>query len=198
MGAVHPQHNPVIACGWIKRVEEQEVKSNTGRRRVNINGAINLERLEPVVRFDDTIDAASTIALFEQLEALNLVATWIYVIWDNARYYPDVSQNARHGGGLGDKGDNPPVRAAVRTGERQRLEQAREQLAMPMQARRRNQGGKRVDELQRCERELRGAIAPGRGGIGPARLRGARTDRRGYSGDTGHGDGARSRNGARS
>jgi hypothetical protein len=24
---------------------------------------------------------------FEQLEALNLVATWIYVICDNARYY---------------------------------------------------------------------------------------------------------------
>jgi transposase len=87
MDAVHPQHNPVLACGWIKRGEEQAVKSNTGRRRVNINGAIDLARLEPVVRFDDTIDAASTIALFEQLQALNLVATWIYVICDNARYY---------------------------------------------------------------------------------------------------------------
>jgi transposase len=87
MNAVHPQHNPVLACGWIKRGEERKVKTNTGRRRVNINGAIDLERLEPVVRFDDTIDAASTIALFEQLEALNLVATWIYVICDNARYY---------------------------------------------------------------------------------------------------------------
>ena len=87
MDAVHPQHNPVLACGWIKRGEDQEVKSNTGRRRVNINGAIDLARLEPVVRFDDTSDAASTIALFEQLEAVNLVATWIYVICDNARYY---------------------------------------------------------------------------------------------------------------
>jgi transposase len=87
MDAVHPQHNPVLACGWIKRGEEQEVKSNTGRRRVNINGAIDLERLEPVVRFDESIDAASTIALLEQLEALNLVAAWIYVICDNARYY---------------------------------------------------------------------------------------------------------------
>jgi hypothetical protein len=67
--------------------EEQEVKTNTGRRRVNINGAIDLERLEPVVRFHESINAESTIALFEQLEALNLVATWIYVICDNARYY---------------------------------------------------------------------------------------------------------------
>ena len=76
MDAVHPQHNPVIACGWIKRDEDREIRSNTGRRRVNIDGAIDLERLEPVVRFDDTINTDSTIA-----------ATWIYVICDNARYY---------------------------------------------------------------------------------------------------------------
>jgi len=87
MDAVHPQHNPVIGYGWIKRGQDRAVKSNTGRRRVNINGAIDLERLEPVVRFDDTIDAASTIALFEQLEQVYAVATWIYVICDNARYY---------------------------------------------------------------------------------------------------------------
>ncbi len=76
MDAVHPQHNPVIACGWIKRGQDREVRSNTGRRRVNINGAIDLERLEPVVRFDDTINTDSSIALFEQLEQLNLAATW--------------------------------------------------------------------------------------------------------------------------
>jgi transposase len=87
MDAVHPQHNPVIACGWIKRGQDREVRSNTGRRRVNINGAIDLERLEPVVRFDETINTDSTIALFEQLEEVNLAATWIYVICDNARYY---------------------------------------------------------------------------------------------------------------
>lgn len=85
--APHPQHNPVLACGWIKRGEDCEVRSNTGRRRVNISGAIDLERLEPVVRFDDTINTDSTIDLFEQLEQVNLVATWIYVICDNARYY---------------------------------------------------------------------------------------------------------------
>lgn len=87
MDAVHPQHNPVLACGWIKRGEDREVPSNTGRRRVNINGAIDLERLEPVVRFDETINTDSTIALFEQLEQLHLAAAWIYVVCDNARYY---------------------------------------------------------------------------------------------------------------
>lgn len=87
MDAVHPQHNPVLGYGWIKRGEDHEVPSNTGRRRVNINGAIDLERLEPVVRFDDTIDAASTIALFAQLLLVYAFATCIYVICDNAAYY---------------------------------------------------------------------------------------------------------------
>ena len=40
MDATHPQHNPVIGCGWIKRGEDYPIKSNTGRQRLNINGAI--------------------------------------------------------------------------------------------------------------------------------------------------------------
>ena len=87
MDAVHPQHNPVIAYCWIKRGEEQVVRSNTGRKRLNINGAINLDQLEPVVRYDDTIDAASTIALFDQLLLAYAYATGIYIICDNAGYY---------------------------------------------------------------------------------------------------------------
>jgi transposase len=87
MDAVHRQHNPVLAYGWIKRGEEQPVATNTGRKRLNINGAIDLDRLEPVVRFDESINAESTIALFKQLEQLNVLAVCIYVICDNARYY---------------------------------------------------------------------------------------------------------------
>jgi transposase len=87
MDAVHPQHNPVLGYGWIKRGEDREVPSNTGRRRLNINGAIDLERLQPVVRYDDTIDAASTIALFDQILLTYAYATCIYIICDNARYY---------------------------------------------------------------------------------------------------------------
>ncbi len=31
MDATHPQHNPVIGCGWIKREKEHPIQSNTGR-----------------------------------------------------------------------------------------------------------------------------------------------------------------------
>jgi len=87
MDATHPQHHPVLAGGWIKRGEEQVIPTNTGRRRVNTNGAIDPERLEPVVRCDDTINADSTIALFEQLVAFHPMAVCIHVICDNAPYY---------------------------------------------------------------------------------------------------------------
>ena len=32
MDAVHPQHNPVLGCGWIQRGQERTVRSNRGRR----------------------------------------------------------------------------------------------------------------------------------------------------------------------
>ena len=87
MDATHPQHNPVISCGWIKRGEAHPIKSNTGRRRLNINGAIDVQRMSAEIRFDDTIDAISTIELFKQIEHANPVASCITIICDNARYY---------------------------------------------------------------------------------------------------------------
>ena len=87
MDATHPQHNPVLGGGWIKRGRRFPLKSNTGRRRLNINGAIDVETLHAVVRYDDSIDTESTIALFEQIEATYPKAATITVFCDNARYY---------------------------------------------------------------------------------------------------------------
>ena len=87
MDATHPRHNPVVSSGWIKRGEAHPLKSNTGRRRLNINGAIDVQRMSAQIRFDDTIDAFSTIALFEQIERAHPEAKRITIICDNARYY---------------------------------------------------------------------------------------------------------------
>ena len=40
-----------------------------------------------MVRFDDTINAASILALFKQTGAVNEKAGKVYIICDNARYY---------------------------------------------------------------------------------------------------------------
>lgn len=87
MDATLPQHNPVLGGGWIKRGRRFPLKSNTGRRRLNINGVIDVETMAAVIRYDETIDAESTIALFEQIEATYPKAATITVFCDNARYY---------------------------------------------------------------------------------------------------------------
>ncbi len=56
-------------------------------QRLNINGAINTVSLQAIVRYDDTINAQSTIQLFQQIEAHHPTAAWIYIIGDNACYY---------------------------------------------------------------------------------------------------------------
>jgi len=85
--ATHPQHNSVPSYGWIKKGQDKELKANCGRQRLNINGAINMETLEPIVRFYETIDAQSARDLFAKVEARHPLAKVIYVIVDNARYY---------------------------------------------------------------------------------------------------------------
>ena len=83
---VHPMHNSQPAYGWIKRGEEKGLQSNTGRSRININGAYNIEEHTVTVREDESINAQSTIRLFEQLLEKYPLGT-IYIILDNARYY---------------------------------------------------------------------------------------------------------------
>jgi transposase len=85
--ATHPQHNSVPSYGWIKKGQDKELKSNCGRQRLNINGAINIETLVPVTGFYDTINAQATIDLFVKIEAKHPDADAIYIFVDNARYY---------------------------------------------------------------------------------------------------------------
>jgi transposase len=87
MDGVHPQHNTMLAYGWIKKGQDNLIKSNTGRQRININGALDAETHAVITREDERINALSTIALLEQIEAAYPLAVIIYVICDNARYY---------------------------------------------------------------------------------------------------------------
>ena len=87
MDGVHPQHNTMLAYGWIKKGQDNIVKSNTGRQRVNINGALDSETHAVITREDESINAISTIELLKQVEAAYPLAVIIYVICDNARYY---------------------------------------------------------------------------------------------------------------
>lgn len=87
MDGSHPQHNSVAAYGWIKKGTVKELKSNTGRQRLNINSAFNIEELSAVAGYDDSINAQSTISLLKKIESKHPSANAIYTICDNARYY---------------------------------------------------------------------------------------------------------------
>ncbi len=86
MDGTHPCHNSMPSYGWIPKGKVKELPSNTGRKRININGAINISDLDFVYQEDETINADSTINLLAQLEKKNPNAEKIYVITDNARY----------------------------------------------------------------------------------------------------------------
>ena len=87
MDGVHPQHNPISSYAWIEKGKEKEVPTNTGRKRINSNGAINITNYDAIAREDARINAQSTIALLKQIEAAYPDASNIYIIADNARYY---------------------------------------------------------------------------------------------------------------
>ena len=90
MDAVHPQHNTAASYGWIKRGIDKFIKSNTGRKRLNINGVINIDTMNTVTRIDKSVNAQSTIELFKQVSKSYRKAKVIHIICDNARYYHSV------------------------------------------------------------------------------------------------------------
>ncbi len=100
MDGVHPMHNSQPAYGWIKKGKKAILKTNTGRQRVNINCAYDIENQKVVVREDKSINAQSTIALLEQILKEQPLGM-IYIILDNARYYRSklvrefISENTR-------------------------------------------------------------------------------------------------------
>jgi len=85
--AVHPQHNTRADFGWIYRGEDFEIPTNPGRKRVNINGALNAhEVIDVLVVESERINAQSCIELWEKQRRRHPEKT-IINICDNAPYY---------------------------------------------------------------------------------------------------------------
>lgn len=83
---VHPMHNVQPAYGWFYKGEAAVLPTNTGRDRINLNGAYNVEKQQIIVRSDKTINAQSTILLFEEIKSKQSTGK-IHIICDNAKYY---------------------------------------------------------------------------------------------------------------
>jgi transposase len=84
---VHPSHNVHATKAWIKKGEQKRIPTNTGRKRLNVNGALNIESMEAVVHYADTLNAQTTMELFDKIQAAYPDKKKIHLIIDNARYY---------------------------------------------------------------------------------------------------------------
>jgi transposase len=85
--ATHPTHNSQKSRAWIKKGQDKHIPANSGRKRVNINGALNaLDPCEALVIEAQTINAQNTITLYEKLLASN-PGKKLVLICDNAPYY---------------------------------------------------------------------------------------------------------------
>lgn len=85
---VHPQHNTEAENGWIEKGKTFEVLSNSGRKRINLNGAINPHNpTEIVIHECDTINAETTVELLKKIEVRFSLKRLIILIVDNAKYY---------------------------------------------------------------------------------------------------------------
>lgn len=84
--ACHPHHNNEPFYGWIYKGEEKAIKTNSGRERVNLNGALNLEDMDITILSEETINRHSVMRLVLTLEEKQQTGE-IYMIADNASYH---------------------------------------------------------------------------------------------------------------
>jgi len=87
--STHPEHNTRPSYGWILKgkTNDKFIKTNTGRERLNLNGAINLGNKNAVVMLSEkTINSASTIRLLRKLE-IKQPKGKIYLVLDNASHH---------------------------------------------------------------------------------------------------------------
>ena len=84
-----PLHNSINCNGWIKKGIEKSIKANIGRDRFNTNGACNASKLEVVIHDDITVNAQSTLTLFDKM-LLHQTKGKLNIISDNVRYYRSI------------------------------------------------------------------------------------------------------------
>ena len=85
--AVHPTHGVRPVGCWAPEKTPLVVEQNSGRDRLNIHGAIDLETGKSCMLDVLTVNAVSTIALLSALEAVYPKKRKIHLFLDNARYH---------------------------------------------------------------------------------------------------------------
>jgi transposase len=85
--AVHPEYQSRPAHGWFPKDEKVAIKATSGRKRLNIHGAFDLETSRLTWVESERISAETTLSLLQKLEAAYPEKRGVHVFLDNARYH---------------------------------------------------------------------------------------------------------------
>lgn len=88
LDASHPQHNVKPDYGWILqgKAHDKYVKTNSGRQRLNLNGAFNFNDKTAIVLEEKTINAETMINLLDTITKKQKTGK-VYIILDNAKHH---------------------------------------------------------------------------------------------------------------
>lgn len=86
--ATHPLHNTQPGYGWILKgkANDKLVKTTSGRKRLNLNGILNIADKTAIVLEEETINTDATIRLLEAIVQKQKTGK-VYVVLDNARHH---------------------------------------------------------------------------------------------------------------
>ena len=87
LDAVHPTHAAHPVGCWAPAKDNLAIEQTSGRQRLNVHGALDLETGKTAMIDVETVDAASTITLLGTIEAMYPLLAVIHVFLDNARYH---------------------------------------------------------------------------------------------------------------
>jgi transposase len=85
--AVHPTHAVRPVGCWAPKEVAVAVEQSSGRDRLNIHGAVDLETGQTIMKDVLSVDALSTILLLTAIETMYPGMRFIHVFLDNARYH---------------------------------------------------------------------------------------------------------------
>jgi len=86
--AVHPTRAARSVGCWAPKEQSLAIERTSGRERIDIHGAVDLETGQTRMIEADTVDAISTIQLLESLELPYPFRVYIHLFLDNPRYHP--------------------------------------------------------------------------------------------------------------
>ena len=86
MDAVHPHHQTIVGYGWIKKGTEKFIKTTSQQKKLNIQGAIDIDSHKVITHIAPWLTEESTLDFLEKIRK-NIPEGQIYLGSDRASYY---------------------------------------------------------------------------------------------------------------